>query len=58
MANPTLAAETADSRDAAGGGRKQQLERRRHFAERLQGQGLLLILAIVIVLMWTSRRTS
>jgi ribose transport system permease protein len=53
MANPTLAAETADSQDAGGGGRKRQLERRRHFAERLQGQGLLLILAIVIILMWT-----
>jgi ribose transport system permease protein len=53
MANPTLAAEAADSQDAGGGGRKRQLERRRHFAERLQGQGLLLILAIVIVLMWT-----
>ncbi len=53
MANPTLAAETADSQDAGGGGRKRQLERRRRYAERLQGQGLLLILAIVIVLMWT-----
>jgi ribose transport system permease protein len=34
--------------------REEQLARRRHIVERLQGQGLILILASVIVLMWLS----
>jgi ribose transport system permease protein len=34
--------------------REVQLARRRHIVERLQGQGLVLILAIVFVIMWTS----
>ena len=46
MAEPTLAtqAEIAADQDL-GDRRKRQLERRRRYAERLQGQGLLLILA-------------
>jgi ribose transport system permease protein len=53
MAEPTVAAEIVTGKESGGGRRrKQQLERRRHFAERLQGQGLLLILAVVIGLMW------
>ncbi|HEY3614223.1 MAG TPA: ABC transporter permease [Gaiellales bacterium] len=55
MAEPTLAtqAEIAADQDL-GDRRKRQLERRRRFAERLQGQGLLLILAGVILIMWWS----
>ena len=55
MAEPTLAtqAEIAADQDP-GDRRKRQLERRRRYAERLQGQGLLLILAGVIAIMWWS----
>ena len=55
MAEPTLAtqAEIAADQDT-GDRRKRQLERRRRYAERLQGQGLLLILAAVIGIMWWS----
>src|SRR3954468_18860052 len=55
MAEPTLAtqAEIAADQDL-GDRRKRQLERRRRYAERLQGQGLLLILAGVILIMWWS----
>jgi ribose transport system permease protein len=55
MAEPTLAtqAEIAADQDI-GDRRKRQLERRRRYAERLQNQGLLLILAGVIAIMWWS----
>ena len=55
MAEPTLAtqAEIAADHDL-GDRRKQQLERRRRYAERLQNQGLLLILAGAIAIMWGS----
>jgi len=55
MAEPTLAtqAEIAADQDT-GDRRKRQLERRRRYAERLQNQGLLLILAAVIGIMWWS----
>src|SRR5690242_15491292 len=52
MAEPTLAPEVAGGETVGGRRRKAYLERRRHFAERLQGQGLLIILAGVILLMW------
>lgn len=55
MAEPNLATQAEIAQDQnVGDRRKRQLERRRHFAERLQGQGLLLILAGVIVIMWSS----
>ncbi|MDX6579401.1 MAG: ribose transport system permease protein, partial [Gaiellales bacterium] len=53
MAEQEVAAEIVTGKESGGGRRrKQQLERRRHLAERLQGQGLLLILAAVVGLMW------
>lgn len=51
----TLATQAEIAADqSTGDRRKQQLERRRRYAERLQNQGLLLILAAVIGIMWWS----
>jgi ribose transport system permease protein len=52
VAAVAVAAQDADQ--AAADRRERQLARRRHIVERLQGQGLILILALVIGIMWVS----
>jgi ribose transport system permease protein len=50
-----VALQPLEAEDQAIGDRREgQLARRRHIVERLQGQGLILILALVFVIMWHS----
>jgi ribose transport system permease protein len=53
MIEPSVAAEVVGGRETGEDRRrKQQLERRRHLAKLVQSNGLILILAIVIGIMW------